>query len=202
MKHTAIFLALLVICFAGAANAQDSFMPYWSAGFDARGALPMGDFKDITDFGVGGTGYIAYAVAPQVVITGRAGYIYFGGKELSYSDGTSSGTIKTKYGMIPILGGVKLFFTEGDSRVYVAGEAGLYIMSVSADIMLTSGSSSLSGSGSDTQSKFGVSPSLGAQFKAGDNMNVDAHANFSNVFADGTSFNWMTFAIGFEWMLN
>jgi opacity protein-like surface antigen len=201
MKKTVILLVLLVACFA-AADAQDAFNPYWSGGFDLRGALPMGDFKDITDFGVGGTGYVAYSVAQQVAITGRAGYVYFGGKELSYSDGTNSGTIKTKYGMIPFLAGVKLFLSEGDSRVYVAGEAGLYIMSATADISISGGGSSLSGSGSDTQSKFGVSPSLGAQFKAGDNMMVDAHANFSNVFADNTSFNWITFAVGFEWMMN
>ena len=104
--------------------------------------------------------------------------------------------------MIPILAGVKIFFTESDSRVYVAGEAGLYILSLSGDVTITSGSSSFSGSGSDTETKFGVSPSLGAQFKAGDNIVVDAHANFSNVFTENSSTNWITFAIGFEWMLN
>jgi opacity protein-like surface antigen len=201
MKKTTILLALLVACFA-ASNAQEAYTPSWSAGFDLRGALPMGDFKDITDFGVGGTGFVSYSVSPQVAITGRAGYLYFGGKELSYSDGVNSGTIKTKYGMIPFLAGAKIFFSEGESRVYVAGEAGLYILSATVDISISGGGSSLSGSGSDTQSKFGVSPSLGAQFKAGDNMMVDAHANFSNVFADGTSFNWVTFAVGFEWMMN
>jgi len=97
---------------------------------------------------------------------------------------------------------VKIFFTEGDSRVYIAGETGLYLLSASADITLSSATSSLSGSDSGTQSKFGVSPSLGAQFKAGDDMVVDAHGNFSNVFADDTSPSWSTFAIGFGWMLN
>jgi len=202
MTTKTLFIALLLVCVGLSANAQGTFTPVWSAGFDLRGALPIGDFKDLTDFGVGGTGYVAYSVAPQVAITGRAGYMYFGGKELSYSSGTTSGTIKTNYGVIPILAGVKIFFSEGDSRVYAAGEAGLYLLSASADIMLSSGGSSVSGSGSDTQSKFGVSPSLGAQFKAGDNMVVDAHGDFSNVFGDNSSLSWITFAIGFEWMMN
>lgn len=202
MKKTLLCIIMLTACFAGTSQAQDTFTPSWSAGFDFQGALPMGDFKDITDFGVGGTGYVAYGVAPTVAVTGRVGYLYFGGKEYTITDGTGTYTVKTNFGMIPFLAGVKLFFTEGDSRVYAAGEAGLFILSASADVTASSGGSSFSGSGSDTESKFGVSPSLGAQFKAGDNMVVDAHANFSNVFTDGSSTNWITFAIGFEWMLN
>jgi roadblock/LC7 domain-containing protein len=192
MKTTTVLLAFLLLCFAGAVNAQDAFTPSWSAGFDVRGALPMGDFKDAVNFGVGGTGYVAYTVAPQVAITGRTGYVYFGGKEYTFDTGISTITAKTNYGLIPIVAGVKYFFSEGDSRVYIAGETGLFILSASSDI---------AGSSSTSTSKFGVSPSLGAQFRAGDNMMVDAHANFSNVFTDNTSTNWITFAVGFEWML-
>lgn len=202
MKKSIIFLTLILACFAGTAQAQDAFTPSWSAGFEFQGALPMGDFKNITDFGVGGTGYVAYGVAPTVAVTGRIGYLYFGGKEYTISDGSGTFTVKTNYGMIPVLAGVKIFFSEGDSRVYAAGEAGLYMLSASADVTASGGSGSFSGSGSETESKFGVSPSLGAQFKAGDNLVVDAHANFSNVFTDESSTNWITFAIGFEWMLN
>jgi len=202
MKNSVFLLPILLLCFTGAAVAQGEFTPSWTIGFDARGALPMGDFKDATDFGVGGTGYVAYNVAPQVAITARSGYMHFGGKEFPYSNGTATGTIKTNYGMIPILAGIKYFFSEGDTRIYAAGEAGLYMLSASADISVSGGAGSASGSGSDTESKFGVSPSLGAQFRAGDNMMVDIHANFSNVSTDGVSFNWITFAIGFEWMLN
>ena len=45
-------------------------------------------------------------------------------------------------------------------------------------------------------------PALGAQFKAGDNMNVDVHANFANIFTEGSSTNWVGFGIGFEWIMN
>ncbi len=201
MKTTILFVMVIIACFAGTAQAQDAFTPSWSAGFDFRGALPMGDFADFVDFGVGGTGNVAYAVAPTVSITGRVGYLYFGGKELPFSAGTTTGTVKINTSTIPILAGVKVFFGEGDMRMYGAGEVGMYMSSGSGDFTPTGGGA-VTSVDVDGESNFGVSPSLGAQFKAGDKMNVDAHANFTNVFTEGSSTNWITFAIGFEWVLN
>jgi hypothetical protein len=201
MKKATIVIALLVACFAGTATAQDAYVPTWAVGFDFRGMLPMGDFGDASEWGVGGTGFVAYNVTPQVAITGRTGYLYFGGKELAYDDGITTGKIKINMNAIPILAGAKIFFSEGDMRVYGAGEVGLFMMSGSATITPDGGGAEME-LDSDSESKFGVVPALGAQFKAGDNMNVDVHANFANIFTEGSSTNWVGFGIGFEWIMN
>lgn len=197
-----LFTFLLVAAFAVSASAQgDGAAMGTTIGFDVQGALPMGDFADVSNFGVGGTGYVAFGVAPNAAITGRAGFLYFGGKDIPFAVGTTTGNVKINMTLIPILVGGKLFFTEGDSRVYGAAEAGLYLMSGSGDFT-PSGGGTATTVDLDSESKFGVSPSLGMVFKAGDKMNVDAHANFTNVFTEGSSTNWITFAIGFEWMMN
>ena len=201
MKKATIVLALLVACFAGTASAQDAYVPTWAFGFDARGMLPMGDFGDVSEWGVGGTAYLAFNVAPQVALTGRAGYLYFGGKEYPAAIGLITGTAKTNFNMIPILVGAKFFFSEGDMRVYGAGEAGLFMLSGTATFTPDGGGTETEVD-LDGESKFGVVPTLGAQFKAGDAMNVDAHVNFPFVFTEDTSTNWLGFGIGFEWILN
>ncbi len=52
-----------------------------------------------------------------------------------------------------------------------------------------------SNSGSSS-SDFGVTPSVGAQFKAGDNMNVDVHAGYAIVFTSGTTSSWLGLGVG------
>ena len=54
MKKSVIFIALVLVAasIGAPAQAQNAFTPSWVAGFDVRGALPMGDFKDIVSFGV------------------------------------------------------------------------------------------------------------------------------------------------------
>lgn len=202
MKNVTMLLAILVACFAATATAQDAVpVDGTSLGVEADGMLPMGDFSDVSEFGVGGTVYLAHGIAPGLSITGRSGFLYFGGKEYAFAVGTTTGTAKVNITMIPILAGLKYFFTQGDSRVYGAAEAGLYMMSGSGDFTPTGGGAGASFD-VDSESKFGVSPSLGVQFKAGEKMVVDAHANFSNVFTENSSTNWITFAIGFEFLMN
>lgn len=200
MKKSMILLVLLAACIAVPAQAQDSFTPNWTYGFDLRGTLPMGDFKDLVSFGAGGTVYGGYAFSPMFEATLRSGYIFTGGKEIEGDYNGYYGTLTTNYGIVPLLGGVKIFFMEGDTRVYAAAEAGMFFLTATSDVKNPSGGAVTSSSTSD--SKFGYAPALGAQFRAGKNMMVDAHVDYSAIPDDAGDLSWVTFAIGLEWTMN
>lgn len=174
-------MIVLMVMFAGTAQAQDDMANSggWVLGFGGAGAVPMGDFADFSSFGFGGTAWAGYMATPDVIITLRSGYFTFAGKD--FFDGIN-------FTNIPVIAGVRGYFTQGEMRVYGAGEAGMYFMS--SDV-----------AGSSSESKFGVSPTLGAQFKAGDKMNVDLHANMVNIFTEGSSTTWVGFGLGLEFML-
>ena len=114
----------------------------------------------------------------------------FSGKDVS--DPFTGGTINTKMGVIPIVLGGKYYFMPGDTRVYGQANVGLYVLTASASETV----SDVSVSASTNTSKFGVSPILGAQFKAGDKMWVDAHANYTAVFTEGSTTSWVGFGVG------
>jgi opacity protein-like surface antigen len=205
MKKTAILLVLLAACITVPARSQDASATTaspWVVGFDLRGALPMGDFKDFANFGFGGTGWAGYQFSPMFGVTARTGYIFTGGKTIDTAFGGYSGTIKTNYGIVPLLGGVRIFFNEGDTRFYILGEAGMYFLSGTYDINNSLGGSVTSGS--DSKSKFGYAPAVGAQFRASYNMMVDARIDYTGIPMgdDGNGdLSWMTFAVGLEWTL-
>jgi opacity protein-like surface antigen len=206
MKKTIILLALLAACIPVTARAQGAAASPWVAGFDLRGNLPMGDFKDFASFGFGGTAYAGYSFSPAFAVTARTGYIFTGGKDIEISQGGATGTITTNYGIVPVVGGLRFFFNEGDTRFYVAGEAGLYLLSATQETKNSLGSSI--NSASSSQSKFGYAPAVGAQFRASYNMMVDARIDYTaipmdaeNAENDKGDLSWMTFAVGLEWTL-
>ena len=197
--QTLFILLLLPACFAATAQAQVAGPPAWIAGGDLRGNLPMGDFSDVASFGVGGTVYAGYMFSPMFALTFRTGYIFTGGKEIQGTLGGVSGTLKTNYGVAPLLGGAKVLFGEGDMRGYIGAEAGMYILNASYEVKNALGGAVTSGSDSDT--KFGYSPAIGAQFRAGRTMMVDAHVEYTAIPTDDTDLTWVGFGIGLEWTL-
>ena len=56
-------------------------------------------------------------------------------------------------------------------------------------------------SGSDSDSRFGYAPAVGAQFRAGRTMMVDAHVDYTGIPDDTGDLSWVTFAVGVEWTL-
>jgi hypothetical protein len=173
MKVAALLLALLALVSLPAFSQVGAF----SIGVGAEGGVPAGDFSNVSSFGIGGMGWVAYTVDPNMTVTGKVGY-------LSFSNKVSGGP---SVNMIPILVGGRYFLMPAiestSMRSYVAADAGLYSASVS---------------GGTSSTKFGIAPALGAQFSAGTNMNVDIHANYTIVFSDPSSTSWIGFGIGLE----
>ena len=102
-----LFLAFVVIVITTKVNAQTSF----SIGLE--GSVPTGDFnKAGYNFGIGGSAQVDHKVASDLALTLNAGYI-------SYSNPTSNP--KIRFSVIPLLGGIKYWFSP---KVYGSGQLG------------------------------------------------------------------------------
>jgi opacity protein-like surface antigen len=201
MKKSVLVILLLAACIAAPAQAQNEFTPSWVAGFDLRGTLPMGDFQDVVSAGFGGTAYAGYAFSPMFTVTARTGYIFTGGKDIAFDENGVTGTATTNYGIMPLLGGLRVSFLEGDTRLYVAAEGGMYVLNATAELKNSLGGELTSAS--DSESKFGYAPAIGAQFRAGMNMMVDAHVDYTGITDTGdATISWVSFGVGLEWTLN
>ncbi len=168
MKKLVLFLFILTFCFVANSSAQEN-----SLGVGVEVAIPSGDFSTFYSLGIGGLATYGYEVNPDLMLTLKAGYLSFSGKDINgYTVPTSS--------VVPVLAGAKYFFMPGETRFYGSVDAGMYFFS-------NSGSSS---------SEFGVTPNVGVQFKAGDKMNADVHVGYANVFTSGSTTSWIGLGVG------
>lgn len=176
----AVIMALLVVSAFSFAQTT-SAVGNWRVGVGLDAGLPTGDFNNASSFGIGGHVGAGYVVDPNAVLSLKVGYLHFSGKDVTIGNTTTS----VSWGVVPILVGGKYFFNPpGDMRWYGAADIGLYILSASG------------GGESASSSKFGISPAVGGQFKAGDNMWVDAHVSYTDVFTDVTSTSWIGIGVG------
>jgi opacity protein-like surface antigen len=175
MKIAALVLTLLALL-ASTGFAQAPAVGAVSIGFGAEAGVPVGDLKNASDFGIGGMGWIAYDVDPSLTLTGKVGYISFSGKSPAPS-----------LNIIPVLVGGRYMLTPAmevtSMRSYIGVDAGLY---------------SMSASGFNSSTKFGIAPALGAQFSAGPAMDVDIHVSYATIFSDPSSSSWVGVGIGLE----
>lgn len=106
------FIAALTAASFGV-QAQDTSPLKFSLGVEA--ALPIGDFADVSSFGIGGTVQADYMAAESLALTLNAGYISFSGK-------TILGQKLDASGFIPVLAGIKYYFTP---QLYGSGQLGV-----------------------------------------------------------------------------
>ena len=102
MKKLFFIAALTAVSFAGNAQNETKKPLKFSIGLEA--ALPLGDFGDVSSFGIGGSAQADYSIAEKLAITLNAGYISFSGK-------TISGYKVPSVGFIPVLAGIKFDLT-------------------------------------------------------------------------------------------
>ena len=94
MKKTLLFLAIVFVSLT--VSAQNATGPELSVGLDAT--LPIGNFKEGYNFGIGGTAKFAYNFTEQSAATFQTGYISFGGKTLDGFKIPAAGFIPFKAG--------------------------------------------------------------------------------------------------------
>ena len=172
MKKFALALLVMLPLCSFAAFAQGGG---WSVGVNGEVGVPVGDFNNGASVGFGGMGMAGYMVDPNFTVTGKVGVLSFSGKEVG-------GFTPPSATVIPILvGGRYYFMPPADMRVYGSADVGVYNINNSVG------------------TKFGFAPSLGAMFKAGDNMMVDAHANYTYISTDIVNTTWVGVGIGLVW---
>ena len=187
MKRIVFAVVLALLALSAISFAQStSTVGNWRVGVGLEAGLPTGDFNNASSFGIGGRVGAGYVIDPNAVLSLKLGYLHFSGKDVTVPISlTQTTTTNVSMSVIPILVGGKYFFNPpGDMRWYGAADVGLYVMSASG------------GGESASSSKFGISPAVGGQFKAGDNMWVDAHVNYTDVFTDVTSSSWIGIGVG------
>ena len=151
--------SLLVLAFSF--FAVTGAFAQFSIGLDL--GLPMGTFGDAHGIGFGGMVRYDGAINDNLSWSAGAGYVTFSGKDYDYGFGTVS---TPSFGMVPITGGVKYYFTESNAGFYGAADIGIWFAA-------SSGSSG---------SEFGFSPGVGYRLEKFDiAMKYNAVGNVSNL---------------------
>lgn len=121
-KYIAIVAAVLCLF------ASQNGMAREISGYGIRGVLglPSGTFGDLVGTGFGGVGTLFYSIDENLVLTGSAGFLRFGG------DGISK---DFNWSVIPLMSGARYYLGEEDAgmRPYVGGDLGYFIVNVSGD---------------------------------------------------------------------
>lgn len=118
-------------------------------------ALPVGDFSNTADYGIGASLLYQKPITRNLSITGNVGYLRFHGPAV-FSN------IKYKQGFVPIKAGIRFFLVP---HVFATGELGISI-------------STANGYGSGTS--FTYTPGLGTTFPVGKTGMLDITARYEN----------------------
>jgi opacity protein-like surface antigen len=202
-KYIVLLFAAGVVLINNVTLAQESppISHRWMVGFKGLGSIPTGNFKQGSDFGYGGKVWVGFDLDPTISLSANVGYNHFTGKDYALIVDDIKVDASTSYNVTPFTLALRICNTDGDSRIYGMAEAGVYVVSVSVDARASGYGSYVSASTSESRTKFGISPVLGAQFKTGDKMSVDTHVGYTAVFVEGETWSWLGFGIGLEFSM-
>ena len=144
--------------------------------------IPFGDdFKHIAGTGFSGHAFAGYVVARSILLTLRAGYVKFAtqteeGHEFGYDY-----KYEDKYSQIPILlGAYYLISTSSGFKPYVGIALGLFLATYSYEWNY----SGITETGDDTQSKFGVVPSVGFYYFVAATTMIQVAVEYNLIFQE------------------
>ena len=155
-----LIVAVLMLFGVSSLYAQGGFQSVVVSG---NLAIPFGDFSDGAGIGFGGTVTGIYSYTPQIAFTGTAGYLMFGSK----SAGTTGNSVDVSTSAIPIMAGARYFLQPGGEgpQIFVGGEIGFHLYSVSSDIEYTDPftGNTVTDKGSASSTEFAFAPMAGVQ---------------------------------------
>ena len=138
-------------------------------------SLPMGNFGDAANLGIGGTAAFELKFAPQITGVGHIGYISYGTESEAVS-----------YSTVPLLVGVKYFF-QPNGGVYGIGQLGLNFFSTTVETpSYEIFGSSFGGSYSASSSEFTLALGAGYEMPISSNWIFDVSGAF-NIISDFTN---------------
>ncbi|MBB2151508.1 outer membrane protein [Pedobacter gandavensis] len=163
MKKVFLLTAIAGIFAFSNVNAQkkDPAMNGPKLGIGAEFAFPVGNFGDFQNFGYGGSLNYQHPVAPNLNLTGSAGYINFQSKDLPFVG-------KVNSGFIPVKAGARYFLAE---NFYVNGELG----------------ASFATGSNNSGTAFVYSPGIGVEFPVSDKASVDLGGRYEGWSNNGTA---------------
>lgn len=88
-------------------------------GIGVEAAMPLGDWKDVQGFGIGGTLQGNYWLDESLALTLNSGYKHYSGKDYTVLGQTFEGP---SLGVIPILGGIEYNFTD---QIFASAQLGV-----------------------------------------------------------------------------
>ncbi len=143
--------------------------------------LPTGDFGSSAALGFGVNGTFEYVSSSQLSFTGAIGYNHFGPK------GDLPSGADYSMNAIPLLAGVRYYFSHGGISPYVSGQIGLYFLSITSSYSYSYGGFSSSGSATASESDFGFVPGIGFIYSLNQNLNLDVSAKYNIISTSGSS---------------
>ena len=142
-------LLLTAICgflsFSSAYAQKDPAMNGPKLGIGVEFGLPVGDFGDVYNLGVGGSLVYQHPLATNLNFTGSAGYINFSNED--------NALVKVNAAAIPVKAGIRYFFAE---NFYGGAELGAAFYT-----------------GDNSGTAFAYSPGIGVEFPVADKAAID-----------------------------
>jgi len=183
-----LFVLLALLLFAGTTQGQGKGV---ALSIGPEVAIPMGDFTDVTELGIGfgGTVKIEFGVSNNLVILGTVGYLTFMEGETSLL----GATVTTSMTAIPVFAGLKYYF--GKTTFYVLGEAGMHFLTIDVEASVPGVSA---GTGSESDSEFGFAFGAGYEIKVGKSGAVDLCAKYVVAASD---FSFVDIRVGYSFAL-
>lgn len=169
----------IVVLYAGFMNAQSNM----AVGAGVVISLPMGDFGDANDLGIGGTAAFEMEFMPQLVGTAQAGYITWGGADAESGEGQVFARASSDVSAVPVMVGAKYYFMP-DMGLYGQAQLGLYFMSFDVEVETSIPGFDFDASGSSTEFAFKIGG--GYEIPVSPTFDVDLSAAFV-VLSDWTN---------------
>ncbi|HEY1214279.1 MAG TPA: hypothetical protein VGE93_11660 [Bryobacteraceae bacterium] len=136
-----LLLSIAVLCTTAIVSKAQMAAGDFHFGAGIHLGLPIGDFHNVSSFGIGGELQGEYAFTENVTGVATTGYTYFAGKSIDLGGGDS---YKANYGHIPVLVGARYYATE---QVFFGAQIGYghYSVSISSNVQGFTGASGGSG---------------------------------------------------------
>jgi hypothetical protein len=178
---TIVLILFVFFCSLTVLNAQSKM----NVGLRAVVALPIGSFGDVVGTGFGAQGTYEIGFGKNLVGVGKIGYISWGGKDV--------GDYSYSYSAVPVVLGVKYFFTPG-SGLYATSSVGFHFFSVSTDVptIAFGGVTIEGGSASASSTDFTFILGAGYQVPLNQKFALDIGGDF-NLISDS---NYLTIHVG------
>lgn len=150
----------LLFALAFLAMTMPAFAQIKGIGVSGGLSLPTGGFGNVAGTGFGGSVrmFYEYEDLENILLTGTVGYYRFANKDFQFLGQT---TVGYKWTLIPLMSGARYYLGEPDARqrVFVGGEIGFHIYSVSVN----SGGTSFNLGTYGNSTEFAIQPTVGFQ---------------------------------------